>query len=188
MKLAAFALLLGLVAGYLLGGRLFGLSDLRIRFAFLALAGLALQFVNPPGRWPFVLLIVSFVLLVTFTLLNIRTTGFALVLVGVAMNFAVIAINGGMPVAREAIVASGQRDTLEGLVHRRAAKHHLVREDDRLLFLADVIAVPPPVGQVISVGDLFTFGGVGVVVASSMRRRRPLGQPAPLREVPSVHV
>jgi len=106
----------------------------------------------------------------------------------VAMNFAVIAVNGGMPVSRQAIVASGQRDTLAGLLHQRGAKHHLLRGDDRLVVLADVIAVPPPVAQVISVGDVFTFGGVGVVVAASMRRRRVDAASAPLREVPSVHV
>ena len=59
-------------------------------------------------------------------------------------------MNGGMPVSRAAVVASGQTDTLEGLTQQRGVKHHLAGPDERLLFLGDVIAIPPPVAQVIS--------------------------------------
>jgi hypothetical protein len=172
MKLVAIGLVLGIAVGYLRGGRLSQLSELKPRYAPLALVGLLLQLVNPPGSWPLVLLILSFVLLTAFTIANIRIVGFAAILVGVLLNFAVIAINGGMPVDRDAIVASGQESTLAPLLEHRGVKHHLAGPDDRLLFLGDVIAVPAPVSQVISVGDLFTYGGMAIVIAGSMRRRR----------------
>ena len=171
MKLVAVGLVLGIAVGYLLGGRLSHLSDLKPRYAPLALIGLLLQLVNPPGSWPLVMLFVSFSLLTAFTLVNIRIAGFAVILVGVAMNFAVIAVNGGMPVAREAIVASGQEETLGPLIEHRGVKHHLAGPADRLEFLGDVIAIPAPVGQVISMGDIFTYGGMSIVIAASMRRR-----------------
>ena len=38
-------------------------------------------------------------------------------------------------------------------------------------FLGDVIGLPPPVAQAISVGDIFTYGGVAVVIAAGMRRK-----------------
>jgi hypothetical protein len=195
MKLVAIGLALGVAVGYLRGGRLSQLSELKPRYAPLALVGLLLQLVNPPGLWPLVLLIVSFVLLTAFTLANIRIAGFAAILAGVVMNFAVIAINGGMPVARGAIIASGQEGTLAPLLEHRGAKHHLAGPGDRLLFFGDVIAMPAPVRQVISIGDLFTYGGVAVVIAGSMRRRRSLvpGFPSAAEvpgvpEVPSVPV
>lgn len=188
MKLVAIGLLVGVAVGYLRGGRLSRLSELRPRFAPLALVGLGLQFVNPPRPWPFVLLVASFVLLAVFTIANVRLAGFAVILAGLSMNFAVIALNGGMPVARAAIVASGQESTLAGLLDRPGPKHHLAGPDDRLLFLGDVIAVPPPVAQVISVGDLFTFGGVSIVIASAMCRRPRPATIAPVREVPGVQV
>lgn len=172
MKLVTIGLVLGIAGGYLLGGRLTQLSELRPRFAPLALVGLLLQLVNPPQPWPLVLLIASFVLLTVFVLANIRIAGFVAILAGVTMNFAVIAVNGGMPVDREAIVASGQEETLAPLLEGRGVKHHLAGPDDRLAFLGDVIAIPAPVGQVISIGDVFTFGGVAAVIAGSMRRRR----------------
>ena len=50
-------------------------------------------------------------------------------------------------------------------------KHHLAGPEDRVLVLGDVIGLPPPVGQAISVGDIFTYGGVAVVIAAGMRRK-----------------
>jgi hypothetical protein len=189
MKLVAVGLVLGVAVGYLLGGRLSQLSDLRPRYAPLALVALLLQVVNPPGSWPLVMLFLSFVLLAVFTLANLRIAGFVAILAGLAMNLAVIAVNGGMPVSREAIVASGQEGTLGPLIEQRGVKHHLAGPADRLLFLGDVIAIPAPVRQVISVGDIFTYGGVTVVIAASMRRRRARSPRLPsLSEVPGVQV
>ncbi|MCD6020345.1 MAG: hypothetical protein K0R20_55 [Actinomycetia bacterium] len=188
MKLVAIGLVLGIAVGYLHGGRLLQLSELKPRYAPLALAGLLLQLVNPPGSWPLVLLILSFVLLTAFTLANIRIVGFAAILVGVVLNFTVIAINGGMPVAREAIIASGQEGTLAPLLEQHGVKHHLAGSEDRMLFLGDVIAVPAPVSQVISVGDLFTYGGMAVVIAGSMRRRSSSSLLPTLAEAPRVKV
>ena len=187
MKLAVLSLAPALAVGSLLGGRLSALSDLHVRFAPLAILAFAMQLVNTPGAWPLVLLLGSCVLLFLVAVANLRTTGFAIVLVGVAMNFAVIAVNGGMPVDRDAIVASGQAGTLDGLEEGAGVKHHLARPDDRLRVLADVIALPPPVAQVISLGDVFTYGGIAVVVAAGMRRRHaPLA--APVGEAGRVEV
>jgi hypothetical protein len=100
---------------------------------------------------------------------NIRIVGFPIILVGIAMNFLVIGLNQGMPVARHALVSSGQADTLDDLISNPYPKHHLASDDDFVGFLGDVIGVPQPVGQAISIGDLFTYGGVGVVIVAGMR-------------------
>ena len=173
MKLILATLLLALVAGFLLGGRLSNLSHLRIRWAPLAIVGFAMQLVNPPGNWPLFMLLGSFVLLSIFALANIRTSGFALILVGVAMNFTVIAVNSGMPVSRQALIASGQADTVGDLVNDADSyvKHHLADGEDRVLFLGDVIALAPPIAQAVSVGDFYTYGGVALVIVAAMRRR-----------------
>jgi hypothetical protein len=186
MNLVLGTFALALVAGYLSGGRLAALGRLRIRWPALAIAGFAMQVVNPPGRWPLAMLLGSFVLLTAFTIANLRTTGFALILVGVALNFTVIAVNGGMPVSRDALVASGQEATLSELTDEADAyvKHHLADGDDRALFLADVIGLPPPVAQAVSVGDVWTYGGIAVVVAAGMRRR-PIEPASPAADVPA---
>lgn len=173
MKLILATLLVTVVIGFLMRGRLSNLSRLRLRWAPLALVGFSMQLINPPGRWPLFMLLGSFVLLTIFAVANIKTAGFALIMIGVAMNFTVIAVNGGMPVARQALIASGQVDTLSDLVNSADGyvKHHLADADDRVVFLADVIALPAPISQAISLGDIYTYGGVLVVIVAAMRRR-----------------
>jgi Family of unknown function (DUF5317) len=173
MKLLLGTFVLTILAGYVLGGRLSNLGALRIRWTPLAIVGLMMQVINPPGHWPLVMLIGSFVLLSTFAIANIRIAGFALILVGISLNFIVIGANGGMPVSEQALVASGQGDTAGALTDDADSyvKHHLAGDDDRLLFLGDVIALRPPIAQAISVGDIFTYGGVAVVIVGAMRRR-----------------
>jgi hypothetical protein len=185
MKLLFGTLALTILAGYVLGGRLTNLGALRIRWAPVAIVGLVMQVINPPGQWPLVMLIGSFVLLSTFAIANIRVAGFALILIGVSLNFIVIGANAGMPVSEQALVASGQGATVGALTDDADGyvKHHLASGDDRLLFLGDVIALRPPIAQAISVGDIFTYGGVAVVIVGAMRRRSAAGVTPPARAV-----
>jgi hypothetical protein len=178
MRLVVGALLVAVVGGYLSGGRLRRLAALQLRWVPLVIVGLALQVVNLPGRipgtrvgWPLAFLLVSFVLLSIFAVVNLQTPGFALILVGTLMNFAVIAVNAGMPVLVSALVASGQGATVADLRDDADlyVKHHLADAEESLLFLGDVIALPPPVAQVVSIGDIFTYTGVILVVAWGMR-------------------
>ncbi|MEA2521383.1 MAG: hypothetical protein QOI81_1029 [Actinomycetota bacterium] len=170
LVLVAFAVAIGL--GYLLGGRLSWLSGIKVRWFPLALVGLCMQMAPVPGnRWPVYLLYASFVLLLVFASANLKVTGFAIIAVGILYNFTVIAANGGMPVSKQSLIDSGQASTLSALVHSGGAKHHLVGPDDRLTYLADVIAIPAPVSQSVSLGDIFTYGGVCVLIVSAMRRK-----------------
>ena len=170
MKLMAFCMAAILTVGYLLGGRLRNVSELQLRWPALALVGLALQFVTGPGDTiPLACLYLSFVLLIVFTVANIRVFGFPLILAGVLCNLLVIGANGGMPVSAHALVASDQGQFLGDLENNPYPKHHLATEDDLLRFLGDVIPVPTPVAQAISLGDILTYGGVGLVVVGAMR-------------------
>ncbi len=170
LVLVAFAVAIGL--GYLLGGRVSWLSGIKVRWFPLALVGLVMQMAPVPGnRWPVYMLYGSFVLLLVFAFMNLKVTGFAIIAVGIILNFTVIAVNGGMPVSGRSLIDSGQASTLTDLVHAGGAKHHLIEPSDDLTFLADVIAIPPPVSQSVSLGDLFTYGGVIVLIAAAMRRR-----------------
>jgi hypothetical protein len=93
----------------------------------------------------------------------------------------VIGVNGGMPVSRRALVASDQLGSLRYLERYGGAKHHLAGGDDRLVALGDVIAIPSPIAQAISVGDVCTYAGVVLFVVLSMTGhaiRRPRLAPA----------
>lgn len=173
MKLTLVTILPALLIGYVAGGRLRGLSAVRVRWWPAAIAGVLLQVAPAVDTLALWLLLGSFVLLLAFVLANIRLAGFALILVGLALNFVVIGANQGMPVTRHALVASGQADTLAELVGEGGAKHHLAGEDDVLLFLADVIPLGVPVNRAISVGDIGTHAGVMWFIIVGMRRRNP---------------
>jgi hypothetical protein len=45
------------------------------------------------------------------------------------------------------------------------------------MILGDVIAIPQPIGQIVSLGDVLTYGGVAWVVVAGMRRRRTVDSP-----------
>ncbi len=178
MTLLVAVIIVSAGAGYLLGGRLRRLERLRLRWWALAPAGLALQVLPLPrldgglGRGLSVgLLIGSFVLLLAFAGANARLAGFPLIVVGLALNLTVIATNGGMPVSRHALIASGQADTLRQLMADASAKHHLLGSGDVLTPLADVIAIRRPIGQVVSAGDVLMYLGVAWLVVAAMRGR-----------------
>lgn len=170
MKLMAICMAAIVAVGYLRGGRLQNVSNLQLRWPGLALAGLALQFVTGPGDTvPLACLYLSFVLLIVFTVVNLRVFGFPLILAGILCNLLVIGVNGGMPVSAHALEASDQGQFLGDLENNPYPKHHLATDDDLLRFLGDVIPLPTPIAQAISLGDILTYGGVGMVIVGAMR-------------------
>ena len=102
-------------------------------------------------------LVSSYVLLLAVVAVNRRVPGAALMAAGLTMNLAVVALNGGMPVGREAIRAAGANGVI---VIEDGAKHHLMSNADVLRPLADVVPVPPPFGAVFSIGDILLYGGL----------------------------
>lgn len=178
MKLILGSILVAMLVGYACGGRLRNFGRTQLKWPALAIVGLGLQL------WPvgsgsadlgFGLLMASFGLLVVFAAANVRRPGFPLIILGLAMNALVIGVNHGMPVSRHALKVSGQSSTLQVLQHGGGAKHHLATPDDHLMFLGDVIAIPRPVGQIVSSGDVASYLGVMWFVFASMRPdRRPV--------------
>jgi hypothetical protein len=164
------SIVLGVSLGLALGGSLRTLSDVRFRWWPLAIAGVALQafsaFTAGEQRADdlgFALLLLSYGVLTAFGLVNLRKPGLPLVVLGLLLNAAVIAVNRGMPVTEEAIRrAAGDRyaEAIRDLQERGGAKHHLAGPDDRLVVLGDIIAIGPPIRGVYSVGDLCAYAGV----------------------------
>jgi hypothetical protein len=171
MRLILFAFALAIGLGYLIRGRLRNLASVRFRHAWAGLVGVGLQFLPVSGTAGYVALVASFVLLTFVAVANRRLPGFALLVAGLCLNFLVIAVDEGMPVTREALVASGQTATIDDLREAGGSKHHLATSEDDLLFLADRIGIPSPVNQAVSAGDVVAYAGVMWFVVAAMRRR-----------------
>ena len=182
MTSVSLVVVAAVAAAYLGGGRLGRLGQSGVRLTGLAAVGFVVQFLPLSGLgWPVarLLLWLSFLLLVVFSAVNLRRPGFALFLLGTLLNLTVIALNDGMAISAQALVASGDRGQIaqlqEGL---GGAKYHLAGPRDRLMALADVVVLPPPVGEVVSVGDLLVDAGLAWFVFAGMGpRRRRTGDP-----------
>jgi hypothetical protein len=185
MKLLLAVVLLSVCLGYVFGGRLHRLESIRPRWWGLVILGLGIQFVPLPEGVAgtdlairTAVLAVSYSLLIAFGLVNVRMPGMFLVVIGLACNMTVIVVNGGMPASAQALIDSGQEDVLVFLQDQGADKHHLLTDEDQLTFLADVIAVPQPIGQAVSVGDILVYAGLTWLIVAAMRGWTPSARPA----------
>ena len=168
-----YAIPIGIVAGYLLGGRLDRLGDIRFRWGWLAIGGLIAQVVlfSPPaadivGAAGPPLYVASTAAVFVAVVRNWRIPGLALVALGAASNLAAIAANGGvMPASPDAVAVLG---TESG----PGFSNSVVMADPALRPLTDIFALPGwvPFANVFSVGDVLIGVGVATVIALGMRR------------------
>jgi hypothetical protein len=174
---------LAVCVGFIAGGSLRPFEHLRVRWWGIAFAGLALQGVSLAaeiGRTAgSALLVGSYALLLLFAWANRRLPALWLVMAGLVLNILVIGANGGMPVSASAIETAGT--PAEGLLGAGAGKHHLMGPDDRLTPLGDVIGIPPPIGAVISIGDVLLYAGVAILIVAVMLGRFGEDPPAAAR-------
>jgi hypothetical protein len=175
-----YAIPIGIVAGYLMGGRLDRLGDLRLRWVPLALLGLAVQVVlfadalgSPFGDAAPAIYVASNLLVFAAVLRNVQVPGMALAAVGAGCNLAAIMANGGyMPADPEALASVG----LGGPGYTNS----IVLTDPALPFLTDVFAMPAwmPAANVFSIGDVLLGAGVSLTIALAMRRQTSPDRPA----------
>ena len=168
-----YAIPLGLVVGWLLGGRLDGLADVRFRFAPLAVVALAVQVVlfspladglpSDAGR---LIYVASTAVVFAVVLANLRIIGVPIIVIGAAANLVAIVANGGaMPASPSALAAFGGEI---GLRTNSVAVDHPALEP-----LTDVFATPTwlPFANIFSIGDVLIGVGVAVALAASMRMK-----------------
>lgn len=168
-----WAIPVGIGVGFLAGGRLDGLSGLRFRWAWLAVAGLVVQVVlfTPTGDrlagnlGPAIYVGSTFVVFLA-VLRNIRLPGMPIVALGSISNLVAITANGGfMPADPAALAAAG----LDG-----AGEHtnSVVLEHPAFGPLTDIFAIPErlPFANVFSIGDILLGVGIVIVIAAAMRR------------------
>jgi hypothetical protein len=173
MRLILLTVLASLAIGLLAGGSMRDFPAVKTRATWLVLVGVGLQFAAIRGTLAFPVLMASFLFLIAFVLANIRAPGFALILVGLFLNALVIGLNQGMPVSRQALVSSGQGNTIVDLTtDTDGQKHFLADDETELLALGDVIPIGGPIRQAISIGDGFVHAGIGWFIVVALRKPR----------------
>ncbi len=167
---------LGLLAGILRGGRLDALARLPFRWLWLIPVGLVLRYLAfsdallSRAEWlsPVVYGASVFVLAVILVR-NIALMGTEFLLLGLACNALVIFSNGGhMPVAIDAIRATGRQSLVDALLTTGKVAHAIIMTNEtHFRWLGDIFPIPPqlPFPSVFSLGDLFTAVGVLILLA-----------------------
>lgn len=169
-----YAVLIGLLVGFLAGGRPAGLADLHLRWSWVIVAGLVVQVVlfsapvserigtlGPP------IYVVSTAMVIGAIVANRAITGMLVVAAGAVSNLAAIVANGGyMPAGAEAMAALGTP-------HPTTYSNSSFVPDPALAPLTDIFALPAwvPFTNVFSIGDVVIAIGIALVIVVAMWSR-----------------
>jgi hypothetical protein len=168
---------IGILLGFLIGGKLERLSQIRFEWAWLAVAGLAIQVVlfstsvgaslgNGVGEAVYV---ASTGMVLVAVWRNLAVPGLALVALGAISNLvAIVANDGVMPTTVDALTAAGL-SVEDGFSNSAALA------DPVLGPLTDIFAIPAglPFANVFSIGDVLIALGIVLTIAIGMRRGDP---------------
>jgi len=176
-----YAVVIGLAAGLLAGGRIAAIGDIRFRWGPLMVVGFLAQVAlfsdavaAQVGALGPLLYVGSTLLVVAAVVRNVTIPGMAVVALGAAGNLAAILANGGfMPASPAAMAALGKAAPI---VYSNSA----VLYQPALAPLTDIFALPAwlPFHNIFSVGDVAIATGVVLVIAVAMRRGAAVESPA----------
>jgi hypothetical protein len=187
-------ILIAIITGLFLRGNFNGFADLRLRsgwiFPLLLIMQIFIFIFQSKFTWVASIseyfFLGVYVIGLYFLWVNRNLPGFNYILIGVFLNFIVMAVNGGrMPVSLEAasILDPFYADVLKGGIY---AKHQLLSDSTRLSFLGDIIPLssPYPRNQVISIGDvIMNIGGFIFVLQLMLSGKKLHTASSPLKEV-----
>lgn len=167
--------LLGILIGWLRGGKIRRLTGLTLPGWPLAVLGLGLQLLirsGLPGRWESIaaltplLHIISFGPLLWFILLNRNRRGLLLMGLGLLLNLIVIAANRGfMPVNLSGLAAHLQEHLLGGA---GSPLHAAMTAETILPLLGDQLRIAYGRPRIVSIGDLLLALGLVVLIQHYM--------------------
>src|SRR3990170_1054070 len=157
-------IVISILAGWLVGGKVSRLTDVRLVGAGYIIAAFAVQALVPKAsaadpRLGYLFHVGSYLILLVALSRNEPSPAIALMAAGIFLNFIVISFNGGMPVA--AVPAAAIKD----------AVHIAMDKTTRLPWLGDVIPwpLPGPLKGQVSPGDLLLAAGIAVLIIQGMR-------------------
>jgi len=172
-----YAVLIGLVLGFALGGDVRSLAEIRFKWGPVILAGLLLQVilftpavaerVGDLGPW---LYVGSTVAVFATVARNWRIPGLPIVIAGAASNLLAIVANGGyMPASIAAMESVGKAPP-------PGYSNSVLLINPTLGPLTDIFALPHwlPMANVFSIGDVLIAAGVAWAIVAAMRTRAPV--------------
>ncbi|MBE3583488.1 MAG: DUF5317 domain-containing protein [Limnochordaceae bacterium] len=186
------SVVLGLIVGWLRGGRLSRLAELPWRWPALFVLALLLQrlpFRLTARYWPSLapylpgVYMATYLVLLVAVAVNYRLPAFWWFGAGAVLNFLVIAVNGGhMPVSPAAVQRAGLPplpvSVPPGAMAAPPVSPHIAMgAQTRLNFLGDLFFIPPPYPnpRIFSFGDFLMAIGIFWLIQAGMVVRREHG-------------
>ena len=172
-----FGVGLAVAVGLLRGGNLRNFGNIRVRWAWLALAALTIQvaiiYLTP--AWSDIARLffpLTHLGILAVAWVNRHLGGMRLLAAGVALNLLVMVANGGfMPVAPEVLVQAGIAESAEAVPLYTRVPHSkdvvLPRDEIALRWLSDTIPLRP-IQTIVSIGDVLMVPGVFLFVEKAM--------------------
>jgi len=172
---------IGILLGYALGGRLSGLTALRLRALWLVPLALVIQLLifplfTPEPLLPYgtaVLHGISYALVFLWLLVNLRARPLMVVGAGALLNLVVVLANGGyMPAKPSALSAAGLTSVAETVAGGETYGNIVgMSASTRLNYLGDWIPLPRwlPFATAMSVGDVLVMAGLVWLLVKGMR-------------------
>jgi len=174
------AILIGLAIGFLRGGRLSHLTQLRLRWLWLVLVALVIQLLIFPlfSESPLLpyatapLHLLSYAVLIVWLSMNLRVLAMIALLLGATSNLVAIAANGGhIPASITALRQAGFENTVDRLLQGDAVAN-VIRMSSltRLNALGDWLYLPGwiPFATAFSIGDVLIMVGLVWLIARGM--------------------
>ena len=166
-----------LISVPLTGGSLRRLGQLKVHWLWLAPLAVVLQTVIvtiAPGGSETVHALIhigTYLMIGAFVWANRRLPGMAVIGAGAFLNFLVILVNRGV------MPASARSERLAGIVLHHGFNNSAVVPHPHLLWFGDVIPVPWPLPNVLSVGDCIIY--VGMLLLLHRACRVPVSEVTP---------
>jgi hypothetical protein len=154
------------------GGNLVRLTELRLRWLWAAPGALALQVLivivaaSADRTLLAALHVVSYVIAAAFLWANREIPGVRVLALGMLANAIAIVSNGGV------MPASITAQRIAGLTYGPGFHNSAAIAHPHLLWLGDIIPVPGPMPNVLSVGDCIIFTGLLILLHRTCRRAK----------------
>lgn len=174
------ALLVGLVVGFLRGGRLSHLTRLCLRWLWLVPVALAIQLLIFPlfsgtPLLPYAtapLHLISYAILIAWLLVNLRLLPMGVLLAGATCNLVAVASNGGyMPASITALERAGFQGAVDRLLQGETVANVVAMSSStKVNALGDWFYIPEriPFSTAFSIGDVLIMVGLAWLIARGM--------------------
>lgn len=170
----------GLLVGWMRKGSLWSITSVKFRLIWLLPVAYILEYISMhylQGITYEICVLLSYIGLVVFCILNNKIAGIRWALVGTVANFLVMSLNGlRMPAYLPAVKAMAPQ-TVPALIHGDYLKSIAMTAHTHLNFLADIFNVSILTPNLVSIGDLLFSLGIILFLQHAMRSSTEVKHP-----------